>query len=1279
MLQRQNITMPLAQGVDTKTDQKQVVAGKLLELENGTFTTLKTITKRNGSVGLNTRISNRVVTNTTTSRPPDSNAELWFKMDEIAAPLVNSGTAGSGATLAAVGTTTEGVPLDALTWATKSARVDTFGSAYSGSASLAYDPLGGQTKGTVSLWVDLPVGTTTGYGLVERAADVSSQFFIYINNVGGLPKLQAVWNYGVGGFATLTGPDITPYIGQPLFVALVRDAEDLWLYVNGMAVDSGFFTADPTPYATSDGTNTGTPNPILLGTEPAVYSDFRISSGATSEAALFAAYRVATVPATTTAVQRISSGVGLASYGNELLLADGESIYSYDQGAQGWTDKGTFVPVSVSAGSVVKDAYQQTMADGATHAPSGLQAYAWEDSSAANSVRYSIIDGATGQTVLASALLSSSAIKPRVLVLKNNFLFYWFDPAVSVQALKLAVLPVSTPTATPTVYVLTSSGSNANSVLAAVPNYDACIIPTQAGDQVAVVFNNGVVGGGTTVRMYDGNTPWQQAIGATQATIALRCRSVTVFPTNTTAGGNQGPTVALTTDNNIFPYTATIWSYSYSFQLASVAIRQIATGLTSYQARMLTGCQTDPNAIGFTIFYSFYQVVPIYVSKAVVDSSYTVSTTTIWQRDIAPIAKAFNMNGTVYLPVTSYHQPDVINPTNGNVSIQSSYFLIDASNNVVAKVFSDSTAADAAQAYVVTYATPLLAGTSFINDTKVRIAALQQVLIPGSILATQTNVSSIDFDFGNAPATLNHAELANNLHTSGGFVWMYDGIGAVEHNFHQYPTVSVPVPNGSGYPLQAGTYYYTACYEWVDNQGNIHQSKPADFRSITITTGQRVTLTIPYLQLTAKRSDRPVQIVVYRTLKDGTIFYRVSSLTAPDINVINGGSATLTFNDATPDSSLRLLLYTQPLQINAGIPAEVDNQPAPPTDLIVLHRNRLWVVDSTDKLSLWYSKLIGPATPVAFNDGFVKQVDPRGGLITALATVDDKLLVFKGDRIFFIVGQGPTNTDQNNDLSDSILITTDCGCIDPRSVVGTPVGIMFQSRKGIYLIDRSLQVQYIGAPVEAYNNEVITSAALLARTNQVRFTLESGKTLLYDYLVNQWGTFTNQYAVDSIIWQGDYLIMRANGKVLRETPGVYLDDGVPYSLKIATSWLSFANIQGFQRVRRMLVLGGQEAPGQLQVSVCVDFDDTIVQQALVTPAQPQTFGSVTPYGGGLYGGQFQLYQWRVDLARQKTQAVKFVIEDLPSVTATALNLTSLAFEVGAKQGLNKVPASQTVS
>ena len=47
-MDKQNVPISLAQGVDTKTDFKQVVVGKLLVLQNGFFQTLQEIRKRFG-------------------------------------------------------------------------------------------------------------------------------------------------------------------------------------------------------------------------------------------------------------------------------------------------------------------------------------------------------------------------------------------------------------------------------------------------------------------------------------------------------------------------------------------------------------------------------------------------------------------------------------------------------------------------------------------------------------------------------------------------------------------------------------------------------------------------------------------------------------------------------------------------------------------------------------------------------------------------------------------------------------------------------------------------------------------------------------------------------------------------------------------------------------------------------------------------------------------------------------------------------------------------------
>jgi hypothetical protein len=639
-------------------------------------------------------------------------------------------------------------------------------------------------------------------------------------------------------------------------------------------------------------------------------------------------------------------------------------------------------------------------------------------------------------------------------------------------------------------------------------------------------------------------------------------------------------------------------------------------------------------------------------------------------------ARPFVSGGQIFVPVVY------------NSTLQSTYFVIADNGTIVAKALPGLAGNRPGDYGGRIY--PTLASVTQVDSDSFLMPCTETANLGGAGFVTGTGVSSLTIDIDEPVHSFAHETLGNNLHFTGGFLQMYDGVNVVEHGFHLFPE-GINNTVGTGGSIAPGTYQYSVCYEWRDQQNNIHRSRPSQETVEAIipagpSTGQ-VTLFIPYLQLTDKTGDRPVQVVVYRTTSNGSIFYRVSSLTAPDPNVV-GGALTLTFIDTLADSVLvqngtatRPLLYNQWLaEINTGEKAVLANDPAPPARLVQLHRNRLWVVDSTNPLQLWYSKEAEINAPVEFNDGLVRQIDPRGGPVTALATMDDKLLVFKQNHIFFISGQGPTATDEQNDLSDAVLITTDAGCIDPRSVVGTPVGVMFQSAKGIYLIGRSLSVDYIGAAVEAYNNEVVTSATLLNKESQVRFTLQNGKTLVFDYFVQQWSVFTGQYAFDALIWDGAYAMLRTNGRVLKETPGVWTDAGSSYALKATTSWLSFTNVQGFQRVRRAQILGQWYSAHNLQVDVCVDFDDTIVQSAVVTPTTPSTFGGVSPYGSGVYGGTFQLYQWRIDLARQKTQAVKFTIQDLPTATAgEGMSLSSIAFEVGAKKGLNKVPAGQIFS
>src|SRR5262249_49074601 len=121
-----------------------------------------------------------------------------------------------------------------------------------------------------------------------------------------------------------------------------------------------------------------------------------------------------------------------------------------------------------------------------------------------------------------------------------------------------------------------------------------------------------------------------------------------------------------------------------------------------------------------------------------------------------------------------------------------------------------------------------------------------------------------------------------------------------------------------------------------------------------------------------------------------------------------------------------------------------------------------------------------------------------GGDCTALASTEDKLIIFKADRIFKVFGRGLNALGQSSDLTTPAPITADCGCIDPRSVVIMPKGIMFLSAKGIYLLTRDEQVIFLGANVQAFTDTftVCASAQLLKDRREVRFAMTSPKVAL---------------------------------------------------------------------------------------------------------------------------------------------------------------------------------------
>lgn len=520
----------------------------------------------------------------------------------------------------------------------------------------------------------------------------------------------------------------------------------------------------------------------------------------------------------------------------------------------------------------------------------------------------------------------------------------------------------------------------------------------------------------------------------------------------------------------------------------------------------------------------------------------------------------------------------------------------------------------------------------------------------GMLKDINANTVLYNISFTHAPV---FAELANNLHATGGYLGMYDGFEFAEHGFFMSPPT--PRISSAAGSIAAGTYYYVHTYVWQDAAGQFHESAPCDPVPITFASASQVTLKCAPLSLTNKNTN--VYIVIYRS-SDGVNFYRVKDqdLYLSDANTINADSITVVDND--PDVSSNPLIYT-----SGGV---LTNGKAPACTFICNYKRRLMLVPSEDQNSVWYSKEIIPSTigavgsPVEWASEFVLSVDERGGAINGIAQLDDKLVIGKDNTISILVGDGPNSAGTQNDFSTPQVLAVDAGFEDGNSLVIFPNGLLFKSPKGYYLLDRSLSASYIGAPVEDYNAYKCRSAVLLYDRNEVWFS-NTQNTIIYNYFFNQWTTATFTW-LQACNFQKKYTGVLGN-KLIQETPGTYTRNGAGYAMKLQTGWISFANVQGFQRIYKLLILGSYKTNHIIKAEFSYDFVDT--------PTQTTSISVTSPTGNVL--------QYRVFLSRQKCEALKITLQDLTldGIYAESWSISNLAFEVGAKKGLNKLPATNS--
>lgn len=936
----------------------------------------------------------------------------------------------------------------------------------------------------------------------------------------------------------------------------------------------------------------------------------------------------------------INEGKALYTYDNELLLHDGNTLYSYSEQSNNWNLSNTFLTNKVSATSIISNSYSQTIPD--RNEANGFEVYAWED--ARGGVRASIIDKQSGNAIVSDFVLGADYSRPKVTAI-STFLFL---TVVDTNLNELHSYRIDTynPTSFGSPEVLSSTIDPSNGMYDIVNfSRSAVFAYTNSSNEITLAYltlNNAI---GSPTSGFPSPTIFSSDIATNSISIIPDSNFSHLYITyhNSTDGVQHF---------SVYPdfqvYTSTVVLDSY----ISTEVKQISSVIDGDTETFIYEI-TAASALNTSI-----------KKQTLTLSTNTPGTASTLVRSVGMLSKIFTAQNTFYFAATY------------DTNRQATEFILRVSDAFIVSKFSYELGSGL-----------LAKNSSLVNVTNTSevctLASGKRVrVIAGSTLQFITGIYKISFDFA-LGSDVEDKQLGENLHINGGVIQAYDSFSTTELGFLLYPEIPTITDDGAG-TIANGTYLYKIMWEWIDQKGQVHRSAPSQTVSYTVSGGPKDNnVTIPTLRLTFKTAafDRSeVLAVIYRTTASGTIFYRVTSLTSPLYNSTTAD--TIVYNDTSTDAQISVneILYT-----TGGV---MENISPPAASLAHTFQDRLFLGGTEDPNTIYFSKTHSVSEGVAFTAENQIKVNQIGGAITALNDLDDKFVVFKQQAIYVFAGNGSDDTGLNGTFSIPQIIAGEIGCNKPQSIAKIPQGLMFKSDKGIYLLNRALGLEYIGAPVESYNSLTISGAVIVGDLNQVRFTTEEGTSLVYDYFFNQWYTFNNQESTSAKVWKNQFIILNTDGVAKREVANSYSDDGRVIKTKIKTGWMSFVGLQGFQRFYSLMILGKYIGEHTLKISASYDFKDYNYETRSIIPGDvilSSIFGEGDIFGqNGIFGGldyQDNVYQFEFKPKIQKCESVQITIQDdFPENNPNgAFEIAAMTFLIGAKQGLMKTAVQRRLS
>lgn len=1020
---------------------------------------------------------------------------------------------------------------------------------------------------------------------------------------------------------------------------------------------------------------------------------------------------------------------------NGNLTAIGTSLEAYSAGSNAWVDKGETISVDLTTLPLIRSNTNQSYADIAI-AADGLICTVFTDnvpsgSSTTPIYKYAIADSVTGQNVVSPTVITPTTgtvvNAPRVFFLGKYFIIVFDNLISGVNHLSyIAINSVN-----PTQVGATVSLSNVYT-------------PTTTGSFDGVVTNNALylvwnsTGGVRALFL-------QSTLQASNSVLFAGHQATII---SITADNSPSTPILYTSFYNSATSTGFTLAFNHILQPV-LAATSIITATTVSNVTSVANNGVATVIYEVVNFYGYDSSIQTdYLNTLTVTQAGTVSATAVLARSVGLASKAFIISGMIYC-LTIYNsafQPSyfLINET-GKVTAKlaysngGSYYVTGLPNAQVTnnEVQIPYLIKDQIQAVNKTQGAANAAGiysqtginlTSFALGNTITAAAEigDNLNLQGGYLIAYDGYSMVENGFFLWPDYVEATGAA-----TGGFMSQQQYFYAATYEwsdnqgniFRSAPSIPVGIDLTTVSPIAiiftstfssgVSTITVSSATGLVVGQIITDTTTPANITAGTTITSiagtsiglslptagssagggdslqtfntnvYSVTVDVPTLRLTYKINN-PVKIVLYRWSTAQQEYFQTSSIIVPTLN--DPTVDYIAIVDKNSDASIQgnSILYT-----TGGV---VENISPPASDTLALFQSRLFLVDAEDKNLLWFSKQVIESTPVEMSDLLTIYVAPTTaaqgstGPLTALTALDDKLILFKKDAIYYINGTGPDNTGANSQFSEPIFITATVGCANQSSIVFTPQGLIFQSDKGMWVLGRDLSTSYIGAPVQDLtDNAVVQSAVNVPGTNQVRFTLNTGITLMYDYFYSQWGTFANVPAVSSTLYQGLHTYLNSMGAVFQETPGSYLDNSNPVLIGFTTGWFNLSGLQGYERAYFFYLLGTYISPHKLSISIAYDYNSSPTQVSVISPTNfSGTWGSEAQWGSSpAWGGNASLEQWRIFLKTQKCQSFQISLQESfdPTFGTTAgagLTLSGIDLVVGMKSGYPRLRAAQSV-